>query len=387
MAHILRFVTLTGVDEQTDLARLLDLSVQHPFVEWAVLYDPRLAGTSPRHPSLAFLARFAEFCKEHDLHSALHLCGPIVQELAQMSDLDSRKHPVMLLAQSFGRVQLNVNLRRSKISDSDLESLCSEIRHSEQLTRVILQHHSGNASFTSRHLNHNEFDILLDESGGCGVVPDAWPDITWQHVFRIGFAGGIGPDTLQQVLDGLRKLPLRHPFWVDMESGVRNAQDLLDLDKCELVLQIAAAFMEAEDRATALAHPAGIVHVNDLSPLWLHWWFAKALDYNVTVPPVEVNPDDGDAVYYLWRQQGRWVHAGVNKDEHTLNRAFYEHSLSFQPTEGGKWFAVFENASKRVCVSGATVSEAGMRAVVYRVFGPNLPRQPLVDWSLRSRNS
>ena len=50
---------------------------------------------------------------------------------------------------------------------------------------------------------------------------------------HLGFAGGIGPDN---VLDVIRDIGPRDPYWIDMESGVRT-DDKLDLAKVRRVLE------------------------------------------------------------------------------------------------------------------------------------------------------
>jgi hypothetical protein len=246
MSHTIRFITLTGVDDATALAALTKLSSRFPFVEWGVLYDSRKAGVHPRYPALEFIERFVQFAREHNINAALHLCGPIVKELAQMCDLDDAVHPVMRLARQFGRVQLNVNLKKAPLPFPDLEALRRSLSSAETRTRVILQHHAGNAFYTERLLYDEDWDVLLDESGGRGTRAQAWPNLNWAQVRHVGFAGGIGPDNIEQVLRSIRELPLSCPFSLDMEQRIRNDQDRLDLARCEVVLRAAERFIQDE---------------------------------------------------------------------------------------------------------------------------------------------
>ena len=61
-----------------------------------------------------------------------------------------------------------------------------------------------------------------------------------------GFAGGIGPDNLVEVLRDIG--PREAPFWIDMESGVRSGRDFFDLGLCREVLRRCALFIRGEDR-------------------------------------------------------------------------------------------------------------------------------------------
>lgn len=378
MPHHLRFITLTGVDDWTNLAELLALSRDYPFVEWGALYDPRKAGMAPRYPSLESIERFAAFAQEHDLHAALHLCGPIVKELIEMSDLDDPEHPVMQLAGRFGRVQLNCNIRGSKLDSGSLLCLMDRLKRSESRTRAIVQYHEGNRQFAELLLQNNQYDVLFDESGGRGVQRTSWPDRVWTSFSRPGFAGGIGPDNIESVFDSLRKLPLKSAFWVDMEQRIRDERDRLDLVLCERVLRAGAQFIQAEEDAAALLWPAGDVAVQDLSPLWLHWWTARALGYDVAVPPPGVNEDDADLVFYLERQSGRWTHLGLNKNHAELTKAFHEHDFRFEPFTQGRWCVSFQGwySPRAQAAVGPELYEAGMRALVTKAFGPRISRQP-----------
>ena len=50
-------VTLTGIDQSTDLDRAIELSRQHEMLEWGIL----LGGTpSPRYPSIPFIQAWAD---------------------------------------------------------------------------------------------------------------------------------------------------------------------------------------------------------------------------------------------------------------------------------------------------------------------------------------
>jgi phosphoribosylanthranilate isomerase len=80
--------------------------------------------------------------------------------------------------------------------------------------------------------------LLFDPSGGRGIEPFSWPVPPLGA--RMGYAGGIGPDNLLDVLRAIG--PVESPFWIDMESGVRT-DDRFDLAKARAVLETAAPFV------------------------------------------------------------------------------------------------------------------------------------------------
>ena len=76
--------------------------------------------------------------------------------------------------------------------------------------------------------------ILLDASGGLGIDTGIklWPD--W--FYKVGYAGGMNADNVGDKLAYLIE-NARHPFWIDMESGVRT-DDWFDIDKVLKVLKV-----------------------------------------------------------------------------------------------------------------------------------------------------
>lgn len=233
--NILR-CTLTGVDEHTDLNELANLSKEFPKAEWGLLYSPKLQGSPGRYPSIKFLEETLESLPEH-VNVALHICGKGVSEL--LSDPESNIRNLVMLLQERGdnnRIQLNFNQAKKPISLSDLYFFLSNNSN----LNVITQYNEANINiwrFLSEFNNHH---VLFDSSGGQGKLPGKWP---WSipGVF-CGYAGGLGPDTLDEELHDIRDATNGHNIWVDMESSLRGTEDnnfdLFDLTKCRQCLEI-----------------------------------------------------------------------------------------------------------------------------------------------------
>ena len=99
-------VTLTGIDQSTDLDRAIELSRQHELLEWGIL----LGGTpSPRYPSIPFIQEWADRADRAGIPIALHLCGRFARAWI---DNDPE---VVSLANQFGRVQVNVVAARTNV--------------------------------------------------------------------------------------------------------------------------------------------------------------------------------------------------------------------------------------------------------------------------------
>ena len=104
------------------------------------------------------------------------------------------------------------------------------------LTRVTL---TGADDHEAQSLGSASASLLFDPSGGRGIEPFRWPSTPLG--VRMGFAGGINPHNVLGVLDDIGLRP--DPFWIDMESGVRDTNDRFDLGRVRAVLEAAAPFV------------------------------------------------------------------------------------------------------------------------------------------------
>lgn len=239
-------VTLTGADNGVAPHQLLALSKRYPFVEWGILSSEKRVGT-PRYPSLDWFIELQRVMFEMDsdpeayLSLSLHLCGSAARATLAGDDRWLLGHEI------FDRVQLNGYAPGMGVGRT-LQGIHPRGRWynvAAPLPELILQVRSEAILVEALEdvavLGVNRASILYDPSGGTGMAPAAWPETpTALPGLRMGFAGGIGPATIEQVL---REVGGRPGSWVDMESGVRDAADRFDLDKCEAVLAAAARWV------------------------------------------------------------------------------------------------------------------------------------------------
>lgn len=227
-----RLVSLTGADDLTPLAQLVDLGQQFQDVEWALLYVPGKDG-NPRNPTQAWREKF--FASPAALQSAVHLCGKTA-----FNELLAESLPADIY--QAGRIQLNINARQPDFSDEQVIEVFW--RALELGPAVILQYHADNADVICRFLaeltpaERSRVDVLLDDSRGRGKVPSSWSIPAPLNSVFCGFAGGLGPDNMAEVLVQLASVQGR--FWVDMESGIRTFNQF-DLAKARQVLQLCFA--------------------------------------------------------------------------------------------------------------------------------------------------
>jgi len=222
-AQLMTVVTLTGVDETTSLDSVVELSAQFPFVEWGVLYSPSKAGKGGRYPSVESALQILQFLRENDVSTAVHLCGGGV-----VGALDGRDGNALALAELAGRVQLNFNQARQSLDLSTVDALADRLGKP-----VITQHNQANET-VHLHLASPFHQVLFDASGGRGTRPEQWPNML--PGIRCGFAGGLGPENVVRELDRIAEASHGYPFWIDMETSLRDREDRFDLAVCEEVL-------------------------------------------------------------------------------------------------------------------------------------------------------
>lgn len=221
-------VTITGADDQVDPKELLKLSEEFPFVEWGILFSPTRIG--PRYPTEDWISHLARAASQSKARFAAHFCGGCTRDTVKGDG-----SWMGALHRIFDRVQLNgvqlpipetlANLIRA---NQDLEFIL-QVRRAEDL----LAAHQVSASLP-------QVSALFDPSGGEGIAPAQWPAAP--EGLRLGYAGGIRPDTVVSVLESIAKAgPFTYAPWIDMESGVRT-DDRLDMVKVRAILEAAAPY-------------------------------------------------------------------------------------------------------------------------------------------------
>jgi hypothetical protein len=207
------FITFTGADDQTDLASMCALAADYP-IEWGILFSPKRQGAG-RYPSEP--GRFID----KGLRLAAHLCGGDARDVIEhgYSEWDT------LLENYFSRAQINTADRT--VNADNIKNWADTVA-----LRAILQ-------CRGEFPNIRAVDILFDASGGHGIYPASWPK---PAIGRLnGYAGGLNP---ANVGDAVQKIAARFEhgcsgatYWIDMESGVRDAEDRFDLGKCRAVCE------------------------------------------------------------------------------------------------------------------------------------------------------
>jgi len=202
------FLTFTGADDKTSIGEMINLSNRFP-IEWAILISKDRAGTSS-YPSIPFIDTIRQFGPT--LRLSLHVCGSYSKEIIETR----RCKDIAKLIDGFQRIQIN-------------HKPFTEISHVMDFARK-----NGVAPIVQCRGDDFPDDPrvtwLYDKSGGNGIIPDNFPSHTDTRL--VGYAGGLGIDNIKTVCDNLNA---SGPFWLDMQSKIRNDDDELDLNICEKI--------------------------------------------------------------------------------------------------------------------------------------------------------
>ena len=233
---MLEILTFTGVDGATSFPRLAELSELYPKIEFGVLVGSRTERYAEHgiFPSLYVIDDLREYATAHNISVAVHLCGEWARSVMQPTAKITSSN-IFWLCEGFKRVQ--VNLHGDELSNERVGALPEAIINLAEAVsceRVILQHRT---EWGDVPLHHDAVEYLFDRSEGAGRAAFfEWPDPS-TDLPRMGYAGGIGPDTIRQAMDFVDCYSDAR-LWLDMEGNIR-CNGLLDLDAVEKVCQVA----------------------------------------------------------------------------------------------------------------------------------------------------
>lgn len=209
-------ITVTGADERTDIFWLSKLDC-----EAGLLYTAMPEGRN-RYPRREWLAEAVTRLPR----AALHVCGRFARmQLVRRELVDLTDH--------VQRIQVN-----GALTVPECEEICAFYpKHT-----IITQHSRANQFLLAVKANNHA--VLVDASGGRGVLPPLWrrPDTA----MPVGFAGGLGPGNLAEQLHHISFVAVR-PWWVDMEGRLRD-DDWFACDKAQAAVEVFHSTVKAFGR-------------------------------------------------------------------------------------------------------------------------------------------
>lgn len=229
---LMKKVTITGIDDGVKHSDILEMTKKYPFVEWGILTSLQKTG-SERYPSYEWTKRLFEVMPSIKKNFSLHICGGISIDLVS----PYHRRPNWggfnsLLRENFGRIQINMNIRR--IKEANFQLFSERIFKLRQFYGVvpIIQHNKSNSELWKYLAVYGVFpDILFDSSGGRGNISQIIP--TPITGYFCGYAGGLNPDNIVNTLFELNGIWKEGVAWIDVETGVRNDKNQLDLEKVD----------------------------------------------------------------------------------------------------------------------------------------------------------
>lgn len=235
----LRHITITGIDQLTEIDGLQELQEKFPWVEFGILFSKHWYENGQRYPDPDFLL---PDLADRDLHLSAHICGSMAREIVETNIWQPFSELTNYYIFLFDRIQLNVapmyfpSIQSTPLS---LPNFCKEL--------IIQQRNTMDIDvYKAMDNKRNYVSILFDQSCGRGQILDM-TQINQNPYITAGYAGGINPDNVADILFHLFK-KANHPFWIDVESGVRT-RDYLDLEKVYKLLTNAKQVIDEWENA------------------------------------------------------------------------------------------------------------------------------------------
>lgn len=240
---MLNGISFIGIDERTDLNRIIELAKSTIIpIELGFLYSETKKDN--RYPNKEEINRMNNFLTSSGIYdTSLHLCGSVIRKFLSLDK------EIIDFCLQFNRIQLNIPM--SDYSMDELLSMFNNVcNYFDELEKpkngkriiapiIVLQYNNSKKelidTFIEKYPNTRKyrFDLLFDNSGGNGkVLENPLAPISG---FYCGYAGGIGPDTVQEIVTKINSICGRTPYYIDMESKIRT-DNWLDINKCEEVL-------------------------------------------------------------------------------------------------------------------------------------------------------
>ena len=217
---MIKKVTFTGIDQRTDINRLLEIQKKYPLAEFGFLASESATGKriKNRYPDLIMLQKL----KNKDINLALHACGRLARQTIHDGNLDYVEEFMGPYFGMFQRLQLNIvgNKASKTIEDTKGKQIIIQTNLDEPKSKENFELFKG-----------TDVVFLSDKSGGRGTAGE----FDYFDMYQ-GFAGGLNADNILEKKEEIDILS-DYDYWLDMESGVRT-DDWFDLDKVEAICKL-----------------------------------------------------------------------------------------------------------------------------------------------------
>lgn len=225
-------VTLTGADDSVAPDDLLELSSEFSFVEWGILVGS--SKVRSRFPSLQWREDIARKAGFYPHKFSAHICSGMLDDIINKSQTPFSDLAINNISRiKFERVQLNFH---GQPVNTSLFPNIFNVFNKMPSTEVIVQLDGVNNRILNYLLSYGiKSSGLYDCSHGFGIKPESWnvPNPNW----KIGYAGGLGPETIGEDLEAIQKVAGCQYYWIDMETKLYDSDNKFCLKKCRTVLE------------------------------------------------------------------------------------------------------------------------------------------------------
>lgn len=254
MNKIKPYVGVTGITKITEAKSVVDLfykyrrGKKHRLMvgflvsKKGLLAREKLTGGS-RYPSLEEMPALLEASGYDDVIRTIHYHSKgrkLCDEIERVMDQDG-------ITGSVEAVQFNVKFPPD---EDEIRSVLEDFPGMEMILQAnegALSFYDGNpegfanlvsARFAGIH------HVLIDPSGGRGIEMDVLKMVSFYETLKktmpktsVGFAGGLGPENIFDIVNGCKVLLNTDDFSVDAETKLRDGADVLDLDRVEVYMR------------------------------------------------------------------------------------------------------------------------------------------------------
>ncbi len=224
----LKHITFTGIDGRTNVEDLIKIQKQYPLAEFGVLTSYHWYENGNRYLDPKLIMLIAK-----ELNLSFHVCGSAAHD-ATLGNWEKMDKLTFGMLHLFKRVQLNVSNRKDNPEYCMIPFVGGQelIVQQKGVNKVDLFKNTLKR-WTTGICHRNTISVLLDASGGQGIDT---PIEVLQGNYKVGYAGGINPDNVEEKLTCLLSSDAVGDFWIDMETGVRT-DDWFDTNKVVDVLE------------------------------------------------------------------------------------------------------------------------------------------------------